>query len=739
MRAFLSTVLVLCLTQESNAAPATRTVSYPMSALTSKTLDTPGRRTVKPIDPGLDTPVIGRSVFDFLFAVEQDGEVAYDVPYPFSVLLARIRARLSTSAGDPLKRVLIPIGRSLHRHAAAPDYFRYPRVVIGVDAEPAQREGEAGLLLRDRLYLGYQEKANSIEVISYNNEAGRFEFQLVHNYAPGLKPRVHYANRALCMSCHQNAAPIFPRPPWLETDANFKIATRISEARPSAYTDSLLLSRFGPPSILDYSSDRATYYSSYQLLWREGCGGDTREAVSCRAAVLLALLQYRLTASWNFDEGSPRYRDEFVPVVTRNWQQRWPNGLHIPTADIPDRNPLLTGEHIHAELDPLAVRPPRATWTNPRPIIFTSMIKRLAEFLTESDVKRLDRFLYRSTLESEVAHEIYEGTCQLVKTPESNDAWQLQFSCNDSEQDTTPIISVGGRILIEGERLQRGKIDHLVLDGIPENLFLNLGNASVDDDGQTRQLNARLFSDQGKLNARRHDGNLIQSMTLRWQRSAELGRETTAAFRGQVQLNMRHDFSKVRRAIARMVGDTLAAKSDALSSKPFRRRSIVSAVYRNLDMPAIKWCCHDVASRLPLVVNEHKSVSPSTPYDTGFEALQSFRNHCGACHQTTNQFPPGFLHGNTEKTMRNLEHCAPRILYRLSMWEQSAKARPRSPMPPQHWIRRVTLSEEHWRQSESLNALRSYASELLGAERVFQDVDQVFTTDYDALPPCLPD
>ena len=41
------------------------------------------------------------------------------------------------------------------------------------------------MFARDRLYLGYQENANLIEVISYNEAAARFEFQLVRDYRAG--------------------------------------------------------------------------------------------------------------------------------------------------------------------------------------------------------------------------------------------------------------------------------------------------------------------------------------------------------------------------------------------------------------------------------------------------------------------------------------------------------------------------------------------------------------------------
>ena len=178
-----------------------------------------------PARPGEHLPGAGGSLFDALFATPGG---AHAIPFPFERLLARLEAEVSrdpASALPPLKAVLIPLGRSLQRSAAAPDYFRFPRVVVGVDAPPAPG---SPWLLKDRLYIGYLEKSAVLEVISYNEGAGRFEFQLVKDYRAGGSPQVYYANRNICMACHHNAAPIFSRALWDETNANPAIAARLA-------------------------------------------------------------------------------------------------------------------------------------------------------------------------------------------------------------------------------------------------------------------------------------------------------------------------------------------------------------------------------------------------------------------------------------------------------------------------------------------------------------------------------
>ena len=173
-----------------------------------------------------DLPPVGRSRFDQLIGNAP-------VPYPFARLVKTINRQMQPDPGGlpPLKVTLIPLGRSLQRNAGAPDFFHFPRVVAAADGD--NRPGVAPL--KDRLFLGYHEKGEVVEVISYNDAAGRFEFQVVRDYAPGKTPKLFYARRSLCLACHQNAAPIFARPLWDETPANPAIAARLKDARRDFY------------------------------------------------------------------------------------------------------------------------------------------------------------------------------------------------------------------------------------------------------------------------------------------------------------------------------------------------------------------------------------------------------------------------------------------------------------------------------------------------------------------------
>ncbi|MEE8177594.1 MAG: hypothetical protein V3T65_06340, partial [Acidobacteriota bacterium] len=258
------------------------------------------------------------SLFDLLFGQRENGAVTYDIPFPFTALTQRIAAQVAGQDGKPpaVLQVLIPLGRSLQRDAAEPDYFRYPRVILAVDGTPAKSPGHRGLLLKDRLYLGYQEKANAIEVISYNGNAGRFEFQVVHDYAPDLTPSVSYASRASCMGCHQNGGPIWSEPPWEETNGNPRIVSLLREQNRSFHGVRIDLAFQGTETAfrIAASIDRANLFAAHQELWRHACG----RSVRCHGDLFAAMLQHRLSGNRGYDGSSNGFED----VFKSGWYER---------------------------------------------------------------------------------------------------------------------------------------------------------------------------------------------------------------------------------------------------------------------------------------------------------------------------------------------------------------------------------------------------------------------------------
>ncbi len=353
---------------------------------------------VNPADPGPDLPPVGRSLFDFVIA-ESGGRV----PFPFSKLVDEI-ARL---AGQAPRRVLIPLNRSLQRHAAAGRPFDDPRAVLGVDGESP----DAKRYLKDRLFVAYHARARILEVISYNEAAGRFEFQVVREYPPlsalggegaeggGPAPAPRYASRILCTTCHQNQAPIFSRPLWRETNANPEVAARLS-ATGRAFYGFPVTQGVDVPNALDASTDRANDLAVALKFWREEGGNPSSPAeaqgvarLHHRSDLLKWVLQYRL--------GRLRLEDLVAPPdLVAAWQEAWPTGLAVPSADIPDRDPLrhermtfgVLRPDLRAPFEPSLPREAGEVWQVPRDAdaILRRVVGGLATFFSEADIRRLE-------------------------------------------------------------------------------------------------------------------------------------------------------------------------------------------------------------------------------------------------------------------------------------------------------------------------------------------------------------
>ena len=314
-------------------------------------------------------PTAGRSLFDTL--VGPPGGPP-GVPYPFERLLQRVNLRN--------RRILVPLGRSLQRSAAAPLFFKYPRAIVAF----------AG----DRLFLGYQEKAQVIEVLSYNETAGRFEFQLVSGYRAGAAPRIEYAKRAVCVVCHQNQAPLFPRPLWDETNSNARIAHLLAAQKREFYGFPIEQSADVPYEI-DLAVHRANEFSVYQLVW-------SRADRRTRSLWLLAMLRCRVA-------GNCETNPTLHAALLHQWRANWPHGLPVPNPEIPNRNPLailsrggptsdagmiafLTNQqkNIAPVFEPGVPRPPLEIW-QADPERVERVVRGLGTFFTDADVQAIRR------------------------------------------------------------------------------------------------------------------------------------------------------------------------------------------------------------------------------------------------------------------------------------------------------------------------------------------------------------
>ncbi len=338
------------------------------------------RAPVWALDPGMpgpNQPPAGRSLFDHAIASDQTSN---RLPASFDALVRQIERRLGCTAPCS-HQVLIPLGRALQRTAAAPDFFASPRVVVAFTGE-----GSGKPFAKDRLYLGFQPRAGVIEVISYNDVAARFEFQLVKDFRPGATPRVTYAERTLCVACHQNHGPIFSRQVWDETNANPRIAAALSGGSPVSHRVPVEV-----PNAIDDATDRANGIGVTQRLWAEACNAE------CRRLALAAAIQHHLTG--RFD------REPFARALEQGFRSRWPDGLAIPNPDVPNRDPFAfhggpsdTGaSHVPAALEALVPRAPLEIWRPDDFELAYRMATGLAELFSNADFSAIERRLGRNS------------------------------------------------------------------------------------------------------------------------------------------------------------------------------------------------------------------------------------------------------------------------------------------------------------------------------------------------------
>lgn len=507
-----------------------------------------------PVDPGPRHPPAGMSLFDELFPEGAAG----GLPYPFERLLAVLNSRL---APDRARTALIPLGRSLQRYAAHPDYFASPRLVVAVDADGTSSIGAP--LLRDRLFLGYQPAAEAIEVISYNEAAGRFEFQEVTDYGDDLTPEVSYAAREICVPCHQGHGPIFSRPLWSESNADPEVAEKLA-ALGNTYHGAPVRQGIDELDDFDLSTDRASRIAAINRLWDQGCGDGT-EGKTCRAALLRAALHYRLVGAR--PEWRPVGSEDAAEFLHQRIQRLWPDGLATPSPDLPNRAPLAELAAVRSmdqllettgDMDPRTLRALLVQW---RPAedpqsTFAAVAREVAGAFATVDIVWLDQQLIAdATREWHVA-----APCRVKRLGDAARE-ELRLDCDGEE------VSLAGFVRLDRTQVIGGRIDRLVAPESGEATRLTIAGGSMQREGTTMILRIVPREQASGLSARLPSGIRIEEIILR-----DSGSDAT------VQMNLVDDLAGLDRAIAAL------DRSNALDPGPLRRRAILGSIDQALAM-----------------------------------------------------------------------------------------------------------------------------------------------------------
>jgi hypothetical protein len=562
---------------------------------------------------GPDLPPVGRSLFDFLVAAREDGRWVLRVPYPFEALADLIDAQLRPGYRAAFKQTLYPLGRSLHRHAAAPDYFKFPRAVGAVDTEPDPDPGTSGLMLKDRLYIGYQPVTESIEVISYNEGAGRFEYQVVSDYRDGGAPEVRYADRGVCTACHHNQALIFAVQPWDESNSNIKVAALLKAEADSFYGAPAQVG-FEIPESIDKSTDRANLFAAHQFAWRVGCA----ESIACRRDGLITVLRYRLSGGYQRTDAGDGARDRFAAAIMDAWRAM-PGGLAIPSADIADHDPFKeagfgtgrTGMNASMRqlvamvspdllvfddaLEPLYERKASEVWRVPSPLAgmprvaphwINTVIDGLGGFLANADIEALDERLFALALDRPGGRRL-DVPCTVTTRGGTREELRAIFHC-----DRTAGLTLNGRLRGEADGGASGLIDRLRAGASgPGGLAVEDATLSRTEAGWTARF--RLRDVVTGLNLRIAGGNAVRAITLRWPSGP-----TDAPVAATATLDVATDFQVLEAAVDAIATETRARRSDALADAPFRRVALLRPLFDRLGMAPRTWCCLD-GDRLP--------------------------------------------------------------------------------------------------------------------------------------------
>jgi hypothetical protein len=668
--------------------------------------------------------------------------------------------------------MMIPMGRSLQRLASAPDFFRYPRFVVGVDGWPQQGANGTGMFLRNRLYVGYNEKVSLLEVISYNESAGRFEYQVVHDYGPGLTPKVSYANRSVCLSCHQNQTPIFSDPDWKETNANAAIAQllagklgQLAGADGSTYQGvPILLKDLSVPQAVDNAVLAADMIPSVHFLWQKLCAAGKVEATvaaKCREQVLALVLKMGL--SNQLLETSPIFRDpaslDAIDMITKNWLQSWSGGILIADPRIPNRNPLvknkfgtslsgrasdatiqaeanaiLNNSNITVAEEPLSRRAPLDQWmaTNEDHSGLASWLSQMTYFFSKTDWDRIDKWISVLAKKDSQIHE-YQAKCSVIGAGTS-----FSISCGS----TQPVRLTGS--VSWPKNTTFGFLDSVSLceDAsnatfcpTAEHLYIVETGAtnSNSDSNENSSSSASSSIDFTAVNSITHlrsrlsNGNLILKLKI------TLNSQTEAT----VTVTELRDFSYLEKALAQGLEQTIAGRSTLFAKAPFNRTLILTSLRSTLtgvDSDP-RDCCLDTQGMPPareddIVSNE----SDANQLESVFGKAAPFIKNCALCHRNSTGFPPNYLFGSPAEIQEKMRKCAPRIYYRLYAWDIAPEKRGKSPMPPLNRLKEMGLSEKDWVANPALAQLRKSINDILAESH--QTAPDVQTVDYGKLPAC---
>jgi hypothetical protein len=256
-----------------------------------------------------------------------------------------------------------------------------------------------------------------------------------------------------------------------------------------------------------------------------------------------------------------------VNFVSTNWNKKWPNGLLIPTADIPDRNPFEAVDD--PSIDPLMPRAPRARWQQPDNRFFAQLVRRLSSFLTRSDISRLDAQLATLSETNSIEPLVLKQQCGISKTKTDEIQSSYQLNCNSNELEISLRFSRSNNgVTSSGIEAIRVPKQGLIWQTKLDHPSLEL------DDGKT-VFRANVIN-QSEGSARFSSGNRLHKIAFLW--DEDQIRSGSNEINAEVKVFIKNDFRLIEQAIAEMTAGAVTGATDALGPLPFRRIPILQAL-----------------------------------------------------------------------------------------------------------------------------------------------------------------
>lgn len=248
------------------------------------------------------------------------------VPTPFPALIYEVR----DSYNATLHSQLFPKGRSLQRELSD---FANPRVLVSYSDSKSSHHA-INEVIDNRLFISYVKNGDQLEVISYNDQEGQFDFFTVDSYvggaAAGRTQKIFKEDRFTCTVCHQNGGPIFTEEDWSESNSGDETISKLAKVHNikehdlgTLYEGVPIISTFGKSNVFDETTDIGNGFLGIQTFWKQACPQQGSMRDRCRR-LMLAL---GIEASWN------SHTRIFAPIDSQSaywkelwfiWQKSWP-------------------------------------------------------------------------------------------------------------------------------------------------------------------------------------------------------------------------------------------------------------------------------------------------------------------------------------------------------------------------------------------------------------------------------